>query len=77
MRVLGNVLLALGALVGVVVGLAMLTHVGISSPWLVNVALAKLGLVASAGLMAGGAVTLKLAKRQEPASLPPASDERN
>ena len=31
----------------------------------VNVALAKLGLIAAGGLMAGGAVSVRLARRQE------------
>jgi hypothetical protein len=61
-----------GAAVGVTVGLAMLAHIGIAgAPWLVNVALAKLGLVASGGLMAGGAATVRLVHRRERAKLLP------
>ena len=63
--------MALGATVGAGVGVAMLTHAGIAGvPWLVNVALAKLGLVASGGLMAGGAATVRLANRREQKTLP-------
>jgi hypothetical protein len=72
MRRLGKWLMGLGVSVGAIVGLAVLTHMGVAGvPWLVNVALAKLGLVASAGLMTGGAMSLRLAKRREHASLPP------
>jgi hypothetical protein len=64
----------LGALVGGAVGLGIL--LGLSIPgvsWIVAVALAKLSLVASGGLMAGGAVLQRLAARQaEPPRLPPA-----
>ena len=64
-------LIGLGAAVGAGVGLAMLTHTSlVGVPWLVNVALAKLGLVASGGLMAGGAVSIRIAKRREHAALP-------
>jgi hypothetical protein len=71
MKRLGQALMALGATVGAGVGVAMLTHAGIAGvPWLVNVALAKLGLVASGGLMAGGAATVRLANRREQKTLP-------
>ena len=70
MRGLGKVMIAFGAAVGGAVAVAMFAHVGIAgAPWLVNVALAKLGLVASGGLMAGGAVTVRVAKRLERAAL--------
>jgi hypothetical protein len=66
MRRLGQLLMTLGAAVGVLVALAMVAHLGLAgAPWLVNVALAKLGLIAAGGLMAGGAVTVRLARRQE------------
>ncbi len=56
-------MIAFGAAVGGAVAVAMFAHVGIAgASWLVNVALAKLGLVASGGLMAGGAVTVRVAK---------------
>jgi hypothetical protein len=67
----GATLMGLGAAVGAAVGIAMLAHIGLpGAPWLVNVALAKLALVASGGLMAGGAVSLRLAKRRDQATLP-------
>ncbi|MGH7616589.1 MAG: hypothetical protein ACREPM_05115 [Gemmatimonadaceae bacterium] len=70
MKRIGQGLLALGALVGGAVGVAVLGHLGIAgAPWLLNVAVAKLGLVASAGLMAAGAMTLRLSKRREQAKL--------
>ena len=66
MRRIGQLLMALGAAVGIVVALAMVAHLGVVGvPWLVNVALAKLGLVAAGGLMAGGAVSVRLAQRHE------------
>ena len=58
--------MGLGAAIGVVVGLAILAHFGLAgAPWLVNVALAKLGVVASLGLMAGGAAGVRIANRRE------------
>jgi hypothetical protein len=66
MRRVGQLLMALGAAVGIVVALAMMAHLGLAgAPWLVNVALAKLGLVAAGALMAGGAISVRLAKRHE------------
>jgi hypothetical protein len=71
MKRIGTALIGLGAAVGAAVGLAILVHIGLPGvPWIVNVALAKLGLAASGGLMAGGAVSLRLAKRRERAALP-------
>ena len=58
--------MGLGVAVGIAVALAMLAHLGVAgAPWLVNVALAKMGLVASGGLIAGGAVSMRLANRRE------------
>ena len=49
----------------------MLMHAGlVGVPWVVNVALAKLGLVASGGLMAGGAMSIRLARRRDQMALP-------
>jgi hypothetical protein len=63
--------MSLGAAVGASVGIAMLVHAGLPGvPWIVNVALAKLGLVASGGLMTGGAMSRRLAKRRQQAALP-------
>jgi hypothetical protein len=72
MRRFGHFLMGLGASVGVAVALAIFAHFGIVGvPWLVNVALAKLGLLASLGLMAGGAVSVRLANRRDQQRLPP------
>jgi hypothetical protein len=71
MRGFGKFLMGLGGAVGVAVVVAMLAHFGIAgAPWLVNVAMAKLGLVASVGLMGAGAATVRLAARREQSSLP-------
>jgi hypothetical protein len=66
MRLFGTLLLVLGAALGVAVALGM--ALGVSIPgvsWLVAVGLVKLTLIASGGLMAGGAVLQRLAKRSE------------
>jgi hypothetical protein len=66
MRVLGNLLVALGVLLGVLVASAMLFDVTPPGlPWLVAVGIAKLTLITSGGLMAGGAVLGRLARRAE------------
>ena len=66
LRRFGQVLMALGATVGVSVVAAMVAHLGLAgAPWLINVALAKLGLIAAGGLMAGGAMSVRLARRRE------------
>jgi hypothetical protein len=57
--------MTLGAAVGVVVILAVANHAGLAGvPWLVNVALAKLGLVSAAGLLGGGATAVRVARRR-------------
>jgi hypothetical protein len=44
----------------------MIGHVGFTgAPWLINVALAKLGLLAAGGLLTGGAVAGRIARRRE------------
>ena len=66
MRRFGQVLMAIGALLGAGVAVAMATDFGLAgAPWLVNVALSKLTLIGAGGLMAGGAMSVRLAKRQE------------
>jgi hypothetical protein len=66
MRRIANMLMALGVAVGVVDACAIFFHFGFAGvPWLVNVALAKLGLVAALGLLGGGAVAGRLARRRE------------
>ena len=67
----GQFLMTLGAAVGVLVAIAMLAHWGVAgAPWLVNVALAKLGFIAAGGLLAGGAVSVRLAARRKERNLP-------
>jgi hypothetical protein len=66
MRRLGQLLMALGVLLGGAVGLAILLNVSLPSvSWLVAVGLAKLTLIAAGGLMAGGAVAQRLAARRD------------
>ena len=64
-RWVGRTLLTAGAVLGAAVGAAVLLHVNIPLPWLAAVGLAKLTLAASGGLMAGGAVCLRIARRRE------------
>jgi HAMP domain-containing protein len=66
MRRLGQLLAALGLVVGGVLGLAMsvpLHLAGIS--WLIAVGLAKLTFAAALGLIAGGAVLQRIGRRSE------------
>lgn len=66
MRRLSNILLALGLLVGAADAVAVALHLGVAgAPWLVNIALAKLGVVASLGLLGGGAACGRIARRDE------------
>ena len=65
MRRLGSVLMTLGVAGGVATGLAILADVpvpGVGS-WLVGVAVAKLALVGSTGLIAAGAALHRLGAR--------------
>jgi hypothetical protein len=66
MRRLGQLMIALGAAEGALVALAVMVHLGVgNAPWIVNVALAKLGFIAAGGLMTAGAVSVRLAARRE------------
>ena len=66
MRRIASVLMALGVAVGVVDAGAIFFHLGLAGvPWLVNVALAKLGFIAALGLLGGGAVAGRLSRRRE------------
>ena len=66
MRSLGTLLLALGVLLGMAMGLGLLAGISLPGlPWLVAVGLVKLALVASVGLIAGGAVLHRLARRAD------------
>ena len=74
MRKLRQLLMVLGAIVGVAVGLGIVFGVALPGvSWIVGIGLAKLSLVASGGLMAGGAVLQRLAhRRDDQARLPSA-----
>lgn len=66
MRRIGELLMALGVGVGLVLAFLVVGDFGVAgASWLVNVALAKLGFIAAGGLIAGGAVSIRIAKRQE------------
>jgi hypothetical protein len=72
MRRVGLILLSAGALVGIASG--VWTFVGPAAgglSWLVGVGLIKLTFAAGLGLMAGGAVSLRIANRREARALPP------
>ena len=70
MKRFGLFLMGLGAGVGVAVAIAMAAHYGVAGvPWIINVALAKLGIVAAGGLMAAGAVSVRLANRRDRSNL--------
>jgi hypothetical protein len=58
--------MALGVAVGVIDGGAIFLHIGLAGvPWLVNVALAKLGFIAALGLLGGGAIAGRLSRRRD------------
>ena len=66
MKPLGSVLIAIGALVGVAVGLGIMAGVtlpGVS--WFIAVGLVKLTLLAAVGFMGVGATLIRLANRAE------------
>lgn len=64
MRRLGQLLMALGAALGAFVGIAIILHLGApNASWLINVALAKLSLIAAGGLMGAGAVAVRIDTR--------------
>ena len=72
MRLLGRALAALGLIVGIALGGALLLPihlVGVS--WLIAVGLAKLTFLGSLGLIGAGAVLQRMANRDERAKLPP------
>ena len=62
-RFLGQMLLNGGAAVGIAAAVAMFFGVNPGGHWLLGVALAKLTLIASGGLMAAGAICLRLDSR--------------
>jgi NhaP-type Na+/H+ or K+/H+ antiporter len=66
MRLLGQLLMTLGVVVGGAVGIALLFHLSIPGmPWLLAVGLAKLVLAGSVGLLGAGAFVQRLANRRD------------
>jgi hypothetical protein len=66
----------LGAALGLFVGIAIIAHFGApGASWLINVALAKLALLGSAGLMGAGAVAVRLDNREKARRLTAGDDE--
>lgn len=66
MRSLGILLLFLGLVVGVIGGVGLIAGLHVTGwTWLVTIGLAKLTLLASGGLMAGGAILQRLARRED------------
>ena len=63
---LGRVLMWLGVAVGTAVSVLILVGTGVPGmPWLVNVGLAKLALLAAGGLIGGGGVVSRLGQRRD------------
>jgi hypothetical protein len=63
-RRIGSLLLWLGLLVGIIGGIGLTVGMHFTGvAWLVAIGLSKLTLVASLGLMAGGGVLQRLARR--------------
>ncbi|HEY0997855.1 MAG TPA: hypothetical protein VGD77_17830 [Gemmatimonadaceae bacterium] len=79
MRRVSQLLMSAGALLGAGVAAAMAAHLGApGASWIINVALAKLTLVAAGGLLASGAMVGRMARRRALRELhaPPRHDER-
>ena len=76
MKRVGSVLMLVGAGIGVVAAVGIGGGFHLAFPWLVNVALAKLTLVASGSVMAAGAVVRRIAVRNEQANLLSAGTDR-
>jgi hypothetical protein len=56
--------MALGAALGAFVAIAIVLHLGApNASWLINVALAKLSLIAAGGLIGAGAVAVRIDNR--------------
>lgn len=72
MHRLGMLLRVIGAVLGAAIFAAIGIHWGwAGAPWLINVALAKLGLIGAGGLMAAGVVAERLSRREDARRLPP------
>ena len=68
---IGLLLRVLGAVLGVGVFALIGLHWGwTGAPWLINVALAKIGLIGAGGLMAAGVVVERVARRDDARQLP-------
>lgn len=66
MQRLGRWLMRLGFVVGVAVGVGMLMHIGFpGASWLLNVAVAKLGIFSSLALIGVGAGAVRVGNRRE------------
>jgi len=77
MKRFGSLLMLLGASIGIVAAAGIGGVFHLAFPWLLNLALAKLTLVASGALMASGAVVRRLATRREQAAQLAAGSEDN
>jgi len=77
MKRFGSLLMLLGASVGIVAAAGIGGVFHLTFPWLVNVALAKITLVASGALMASGAGVRRIATRREQAAQLAAGNEDN
>jgi hypothetical protein len=76
MRRIGNVLMVVGAAVGVCSGVWLLAGPTLGGlAWLVGMGLIKLALVTSLAIMGTGAVALRIANRRESGRLRPGGDE--
>ena len=74
MKLIGNVLFALGVVLGMLIGFGILLGVSVPGvPWLIGVALTKLALLGSLGLIATGGLMHRLARRHEERDRLPAS----
>ena len=70
MRRIGKLLSLVGAAVGVLMGLALLTPVHLTGfAWLIAVGLTKLTFAVSLGLIGGGAVLQRIANQRAAAQL--------
>ena len=77
MRSFGTLLLFLGLLIGVIGAAGLMAGLHATGwAWLVSIGLAKLTLLASGGLMAGGAILQRLARRADAERLLPSPRDK-